>query len=85
MGNPKAAVCDPVETIVRDALEARGVKYTVGHETHALDFDLPDLGCQIECKQFHTPRISDQLSRHADVIVIQGMGAARAFAKLLQP
>ena len=29
------------------------------------------------------PRILDQMARAADVIVIQGIGAARAFADLL--
>lgn len=74
---------DPVEREVAEALDRAGITYTVGEQTHALDFHLPDFDVHIECKQFYSARISEQMSRHSDVIVIQGMGAARAFAKML--
>jgi hypothetical protein len=71
---------DPVEFIVRNALAMRGVDFTEGDKNDdRLDFHLPDLGVSIECKQFFTPRISEQMQRSENVIVIQGVGAAKAF------
>lgn len=77
---------DPIEKIVADALDARGIAYTVDGkgETHGLDFRLEGIDVYVECKQFHTPRTSEQMSRVSDVIVIQGRRAAETFAEMLK-
>lgn len=76
---------DPVEKIVADALDAKGVRYVRDGEadTKALDFYLPDIGLYVEVKQFHTDRIAEQTSRVLNIIVIQGIDAAKAFAGLI--
>lgn len=74
----------PVEKIVAGGLEAAGVWYKRGDTLEAhLDFYLPGLDIWIECKQFHTDRIAEQTARVKNVIVIQGMDAARFFASAL--
>jgi len=77
---------DPIEQIVADALDARGIAYTSDGkgQTHGLDFRLDGIDVYVECKQFHTPRIADQTSRVSDVIVIQGRRAAEMFAEMLK-
>lgn len=77
---------DPIEKIVADALDARGIAYTTdgNGETHGLDFRLDGIDVYVECKQFHTPRTSEQMSRVSDVIVIQGRRAAEMFAEMLK-
>lgn len=75
---------DPVEAIVRAALSKRGIVFTEEElNEHRLDFHLPDMATAIECKQFYTDRITDQLQRFPNVIVIQGLQAARAFHQLV--
>lgn len=80
-------VRDPIEGIVADALDARGFEYICDGEgdTRALDFYLPLLDLYIEVKQFHTDRVAEQMSRVSNVIVIQGAGAALAFADWIAP
>ena len=46
---------DPIEKIVREALEARGIAYL---RDVGLDFYLPDYRLFIECKQFFTERVT---------------------------
>ena len=72
----------PVENIVREALAARRYEYQEPSPDN-LDFYVPALGVSIECKQFYSDRIAGQMQRTENVIVIQGMGAARAFAAML--
>ena len=72
---------DPIEQVVFDALSKAGIKFT--QNDAGLDFHLPDFGVHIECKQFHTPRISEQGSRASDVIVVQGRKSAALLAILL--
>lgn len=75
---------DPVEATVQHALDKVGVYYRSEHEcAHALDFCLPDYGVHIECKRFHSERSANQLSRADNVILIQGMEAARFFARAI--
>lgn len=77
---------DPIEQIVAAALEKRGIAYTVDGDgdTKGLDFLLDGTGVYLECKQFHTARTSEQMSRVSDVIVIQGRQAALMFARMLE-
>lgn len=77
---------DPMESIVGDALRAAGIKW-VGEtdpRSNRLDFFLPELGVHIEVKQMHASRIAEQMSRVENVIAIQGLGAARAFAMMIR-
>lgn len=76
---------DPVEKIVANALNARGIRFVNGDDPRSvgLDFYLPDLRLHIEVKQFHTYRTAEQMSRVQDVIVIQGKHAARMFAEMI--
>lgn len=70
---------DPVESIVEDALDAAGIRHDVSH----LDFFLPDYGVYVECKQFFTLRVVEQMVQASDVIVIQGRSAAISFAHMI--
>ena len=78
-------ITDPVERTVAGAFIAAGVKFI--HESEdkgqKFDFFLPGYGLYIECKQFSTPRTSDQIKDREDVIVIQGKHAAHQFSCLL--
>lgn len=81
--NPKLTF-DPVEQIVRQGLIDSGVRFIEEcNETHQLDFGLPDHGLLIEVKQFHSDRISEQMSRSPNVIAVQGRQAAEFFASAL--
>lgn len=77
---------DPVEIIVYRGLIAAQVPFTNNpRDTLGLDFKLltePEI--YIECKQFHSPRITEQMSRAKDVIAVQGIEAAHFFAGLLK-
>ena len=79
---------DPMEKMMREALEREGFAYTEdgkpgGEVNRALDFHLTDYGIHIEVKQFHTPRIAEQMSRAPNVIAVQGRDAVEFFAALL--
>ena len=65
---------DPIESAVAEVLHECGVNYE--YPSNGLDFYLPDFDVHIECKQFYTDRISDQLQRAEDVIVVQGRKSA---------
>lgn len=77
---------DPVENIIFRALTEAQVPFTnEPDETKNLDFKLlTDPPIYIECKQFTSPRIAEQMSRAKDVIAIQGIEAAHFFARLLR-
>lgn len=76
---------DPMEKIVREALDAANIFFVEEEDERALglDFYLPIVDVHIEVKQFHSERISEQMSRAPNVIAIQGIEAARLFAKML--
>lgn len=77
---------DPVEAVIEKALADAKIRFERGRGQPVdagLDFYLPDLGIYIECKQFHTERIAEQMSRAENVIAIQGMKAAIIFGKLI--
>lgn len=75
---------DPIEKIVSNALTERGVAHRNDDAGSGLDFILDGVNVYIECKQFHTPRIAEQMSRVDNVIVIQGKAAAEMFAAMLR-
>lgn len=75
---------DPVELTVAEGLTQAGVKFERDTpRCHRLDFYLPDYDVYIECKQFHTPRVLEQMSRVRNIIVVQGLTSARCLASLL--
>jgi hypothetical protein len=76
---------DPLELMISDALDAAGVAFIRERDNRdqRLDFYLPGPGVYIECKQFHSERISDQIRPFANVIVIQGRTAAETFCKMI--
>lgn len=79
-------IIDPIEKIVRTALDAAGISYQCAGENHfdqTLDFYLPDYGTFIEVKQFHSERISRQMAQAPNIIAIQGRGAAETFARMI--
>ena len=69
---------DPVEKIIKECLDNLSIAY---RRDDPLDFECQ--GFAIECKQFATPRTAAQIGLRTDVILIQGMAAARAFADML--
>jgi len=78
---------DPMEQLIEDGLRAGGFRFVregeVKGANQTLDFYLPDLGIYIECKQFHSPRIADQMTRAPNIIVAQGRPAVQMLASLL--
>jgi hypothetical protein len=76
---------DPIELMIANALSEAGWAFT--HESEnkdqRLDFYLPGVDVYIECKQFHTYRISDQIKPFPNVIVIQGRKAAEIFCQMV--
>lgn len=77
---------DPVEVIIYDALVEAGIPFTNNARlTDGLDFMIEvDPPIYIECKRFHSPRITEQMSRKTNVIAVQGLEAANWLAKRLR-
>lgn len=75
---------DPVEEFVACTLIHLGIDYksNVKVGDRELDFYLPDYDIYIECKQFYTPRILDQMSEVENVIVVQGLETAHVMFNL---
>lgn len=78
------SVTDPVEKVIADALDEMGAAYDAPCPETDLDFYVSSFGIWIECKRFHTPRTTEQMSRVKNIIVIQGMKAAEVFAALIR-
>ena len=80
---------DPVEDIIASGLDAADIAYVRDGDTRAntlgLDFLLTESGVFIEVKRFHADRIAAQMARAPNVIAIQGIEAARWFAKAISP
>lgn len=77
---------DKLEQMIADALRLRNIKFTTdfgGGNPSNLDFNLVDYGIEIEVKQFHTPRISDQMARAENVICAQGKDAVAFLARCI--
>lgn len=81
------SISDPVEAIVADGLTRAGILFihdSEGAEVNCgLDFYLPTAEVHVECKRFRSERTEGQMARVKDIIVIQGVGAAKAFAALV--
>lgn len=63
---------DPMEENLAAWLRSHKIKFIRADAQIGLDFYLPDFNIYIEVKRFHSPRISDQMSRAKNVIAIQG-------------
>lgn len=76
---------DPLEEIIADALDAAGVPYE--RPADGLDFVLRNhwSGVAIECNRYFSPRLPPQIEGVSDVIVVQGMRAARVLAEMIDP
>lgn len=77
---------DPLERMVEKALLEAAIDFETdrgGGGRHNLDFYLPDQGVAIEVKQFHSPRIAEQMSRAPNVIALQGIESVRLFCDLI--
>lgn len=76
---------DPLERILAAALDRAGIAYTTERDgdTLALDFHLTEADVYVEVKQFHTPRIAEQMSRAPNVIAVQGRVAVEWLAGIL--
>lgn len=81
--NPRH-ITDPVEMLIAEALTEMGVRFIHESEdkerTKGLDFLVPKWGAYIECKRLHSARSLEQLTRDDNIILIQGMTAARMFS-----
>jgi hypothetical protein len=77
-------ITDPVEKIVAQALDQRGIPFIHESEepTQRLDFWIPEFAIYVECKAFSTPRTSKQIEDRA-VILIQTTRAAQTFLQML--
>ncbi len=78
-------ISDPVELEIARALDSIGVKWT-NDEVIAkrLDFYLLDYDVYIECKAYHSQRILGQMGRVPNIIVVQGLSAAKCFAAMIK-
>lgn len=79
-------ISDPMERMMYDALSDAGIEFEYDGPRARfpyLDFTLPD-EVYIEVKRFHTPRISDQMSRVTNVIAVQGKQACEFMARAVR-
>lgn len=76
---------DRMEKMIADALDFAGIPYQTDMQGNpsGLDFRLPN-GVEIEVKQFHSPRIADQMARTQNVIAVQGEAAIGMLAILIR-
>lgn len=86
-------ISDPIELMIAQSLNMANIEYI--HESERtgipqlpgqrnLDFEIPAWKIFIEVKQFHTDRIADQIKGFENVIVIQGIEAARFFCQMVK-
>lgn len=82
----KLPFSDHLEKSVAQVLYNKGIKFVYESEDkdQRLDFYLPDADVYIEIKQYHSERISNQLSTQDNVIVLQGKKAVSLFEEMLQ-
>ena len=75
---------DPMEEMVEMALTDAAIPFERETHTGALDFHLTNYSVRIEVKQFHAPRVVDQMARHEHVIVLQGRNAVITFCAMVR-
>lgn len=78
----KRVPTDPVERIVYDGL--RLATQLMEESPVGLDFYLPEYDVHIEVCRFHTDRKIQQINRAPNVILIQGIEAAKTFVHLMR-
>lgn len=85
MRRPRLSIPDPMESMIQKALEATQEPFLLERQNEpALDFYLPRRDVYIEVKQFHSPRIADQMARAPNIIAAQGKLAVQMLADLLR-
>lgn len=81
----KINFADHLEKKVAEALDEVGIEFV--HESEnkeqVLDFYLPFFDVFIEVKQFHTDRISRQMSSKDNVIAVQGIKSVNLLVTML--
>ena len=75
---------DDLERMVGEALYEAGIEFAHESEGVFLDFWIPKWRAYIEVKKFHTDRISNQLTRHSDVILLMGRQSVIQFCNLIK-
>lgn len=83
----KLTTSDPLEQMVERALIRAGIPFESdrdGKGRYNLDFYLPEQDVSIEVKRYHTPRISEQMSRATNIIALQGEASVRFFCDQLE-
>lgn len=77
---------DPCEFLIRNALAIAGYDFqeNVKVDDRQIDFYIPDLDLYIEVKQYHSDRISSQMSKVQNIIAVQGLAACQQFAEILK-
>ena len=66
---------DPVEHEIQLGLEEAGIPYTISHD-RGPDFQVIG-GPAIECKRFYSPRAIKQLEGQENILLVQGLEAAK--------
>lgn len=81
---------DPLEVAFAKMLMDAGIEFTRperdAREPTNLDFYLPEIGIYVEIKQFHTPRIADQLAQlpqQKSALVLVGPQSVKDFMMLI--
>ena len=75
---------DPVERIIANALTNARMVFQHEREPERLDFYIPVHNVFIECARQYTPRKIEQASRAENVIIVQGLEAAKFLAMLIE-
>jgi hypothetical protein len=79
-------ITDPVEKVIADVLDKKKIKYLheLDNKGPAIDFYLPEYNLYVECKRYYTERSALQLKANDNIILIQGLDAAKSFALMLE-
>jgi hypothetical protein len=83
MRKSKTMTKDPMERQMVELLNQAGIRFLCDDHRSGLDFYLPDLDVYIEVKQFHSPRIANQMARRDNVIAVQGKKSFELFKAFL--
>lgn len=81
-------ITDHLEQHLADALTEANIDFVheseKGNQNKGIDFYLPGPQIYIEVKQYHSARISTQMSHHEEIIAIQGKRALNYFIRMIK-
>lgn len=84
----KRNITDQLEKQLADALAEANIDFVheseKGNQNKGIDFFLPAPKIYIEVKQYHSDRISNQMSKHEETIAIQGKAALNYFIDIIR-